>query len=192
MKTVIVAITLSTSLAAGQSPPVIKAGTMTPGDIALAVAGIPRIPAPRFAALPPSAREALTAINCQVPQSTPAGSANVIEGEFAAVGQRDWAALCSNSTITDIRVVWGGPVRCEDRHAAIQDSDSIVQKSAGVFTYARTIGVASIEHISRYLIRHRAALPDKPAHDAIEDSNGRSSLVYYCHGGRWQMIPGAG
>ena len=189
----LIALLLAVGLGSGQSAPVIKAGTATPADVAVAVAGIPRVPAQRFAALPPSAREAFTALNCQVPQnSATGGSANLVQGEFAAKGQRDWAALCSNSTTTEIRVVWGGPVRCEDRNAAVQDSDSIVAQSAGVYAYARSIGVASIEHVSRYLTRHRATLPEKPSHDAIEDSNGRSSLVYYCHGGRWQMIPGAG
>ena len=192
MKSLIAVVALSTSLTA-QSASVIKAGTTTPADLALAVASVPRFAVDKFGALPPSVRDAFTAMNCQVPQnSLTGGPANLVDGEFAANGQRDWAALCSNSTVTEIRVVWGGPARCEDRHASRQDSDSMVAKPPSLFTYARRLAAASPEHVARYLTRHRAKLSEHPAHDALEDSNGSASLVYYCYGGHWQMIPGAG
>jgi hypothetical protein len=109
-----------------QLAPRMTPGVLTIGDIAVAVGALPRFPPDRFVALPPSVREAFVAMNCQVPQTNlSSGPHNVVEGEFAANGQRDWAALCSNGTITEIRVVWGGPVQCEDRLAPRQDSLSV-------------------------------------------------------------------
>ena len=156
-----------------QTAPRIPPGTLTPGDIAVAVGALPRFAPDRFVSLPPSVREAFTAINCQVPQNNlSAGPSNVIAGEFAAKGQRDWAALCSNGSSTEIRIVWGGPARCEDRLAARQDSDTLVATSPGYFAYARSITLST-----------RGTL------DVIDDNvvNG-PRVIHACVGSHWQAV----
>jgi hypothetical protein len=156
-----------------QTAPRIAPGTLTTGDIAVAVGALPRFAPDRFAALPPSVREAFTAINCRVPQNTlSTGPANVIAGEFAARGQRDWAALCSDGTLTEIRVVWGGPARCEDRFAARQDSDSLVATAPGYYSYGRSITLAT-----------RGSL------DVIDDAVVNGPRAYHaCLSGWWQAV----
>lgn len=186
MKPVIVGLAL---LLGTQSVPTIRSGELTPADVALLVSRLPRTPIDRFAALPPSVREAFTRMNCQVPQPTAAAQNNVIRGEFAAKGQQDWAALCSDGTVTAIRVVWGGPIRCEDRVAATQDSDTLTPTAPQVFNYNRAIATASASEVDRLLVKYRASLPEQPQHDAIDDAVDRVSVVRYCAGGQWLSVP---
>lgn len=187
MKALIAGLAL---LVAAQVSPTLRPGEKTAADIALAVSSVPRFTADRFVVLPPTVREAFTAMNCQVPQpSLTAGPRNVVQGEYGAKGQRDWAALCSNGTVTEIRIVWGGPVRCEDRLAMRQDSDTIVQSAPGVYAYSRSIATASVEQVNRLFTRFPAKLSETPAHDGIEDTIDRVSLAHYCAGSHWQTIP---
>ena len=172
-----------------QSAPTIRSGQLTPADVALIVARVPRIAIDRFAALPPTVREAFTQMNCRVPQATTAAIANVIQGEFAAKGQRDWAALCSDGTLTQIRIVWGGPVRCDDRVAPTQDADTLLATAPGVHAYSRTIGTASAGQVERLLVRYQTTLPEEPSHDAIDDAIDRVTTVRYCAGGQWLSVP---
>ena len=186
MTAVIVGLAL---LAAAQAAPTIRSGAITPADLALIVSAIPRTAIDRFAVLPPSVREAFTQINCQVPQPTTGATANVVAGEFAANGQRDWAALCSDGTLTQIRIVWGGPAQCDDRLAATQDADTLVSAAPGVYSYNRTIATASAGQIERLLVKYRTTLPEEPQHDAIGDSIDRVGVVRYCAGGQWLSVP---
>jgi hypothetical protein len=156
-----------------------------------AVGRVPRFAPDRFPTLPPAARDVFNKISCAVPQmSATGGPQNVIAGEFAAKGQRDWAALCSDGSTTVVRVAWGGPARCEDGVGARQDSESMTQVPPSMFTYDRTISTATTEHIGRALVRFKTTLPEPPAHDAIEDTNRKAPALYYCRGGRWLTVPG--
>ena len=186
MKAIMVGLAL---LVSAQSAPTIRSGELTPADLALIVSRVPRVAIDRFSALPPTVREAFTQINCQVPQSTPAAPANVIQGEFAARGQRDWAALCSDGTLTQIRVVWGGSARCDDRVATTQDADTLVATAPGVYTYNRTIATATAAQVERLLVKYRTTLPEDPAHHAIDDATDRVSVLRYCAGRQWLSVP---
>lgn len=155
-----------------QTAPTLRPGEPTTGDLAQIVAGIPRFPPDRFVVFPPSVRDRYVAINCQVPQnSLSAGPANVISGEFAEKGQLDWAALCSDGTINEIRLVWGGPAQCEDRLVPRQDSDMIVRIGPGAHAYSRSIGTGS-----------------RSGRDVIVDNVDVDRLVHTCLGGRWQLM----
>jgi hypothetical protein len=182
---------LVTLVVAAQSAPSLRPGEPTPADIAAAVARVPRFTPDRFARLTPSAREAFTRINCQVPQpSLTAGPQNVVEGEFAAKGQRDWAALCSDGTTSQIRVVWGGPARCGDAAGARQDTDVMRAESPGVLRFDRIIAAAGVDQLARSIARYGKPLPESPSHDGIEDGGATGGVVYYCHQGTWVTIPG--
>src|SRR5688572_14256134 len=135
-----------------QSAQTITPAAQAKAELDLAVGRVPRYAPDKFAALPPTARDALNVAGCRVPQVTATGSPqNVISGEFAAKGQRDWAALCSDGTNSQIVMVWGGPARCEDRLSALQDSDVMVETAPRVFGFGRTIDVAAVEQINRSL-----------------------------------------
>jgi hypothetical protein len=186
MKAVMVGLAF---LAAAQATPTIRSGAITPADLALIVAGLPRTAIDRFSALPPSVRDAFAQTNCRVPQPTTGATANVIAGEFAANGQRDWAALCSDGTLTQIRVVWGGPARCDDRLATTQDADTLVPTAPHVYHYNRTITTASAGQVERLLVKYRTSFPEEPQHDAIDDSIDRVGVVRYCAGSQWLSVP---
>ena len=177
--------------ARAQSTPVIRGGEVTQLEVAQAVARVPRLAIDRFAALPPTAREAFSQMNCRVPQTTVAASPhNVIAGEFAAPGQRDWAALCSDGSTSEIRVVWGGPAQCLNRVAARQDVDVMRADSPGTFAFGRALAIANVEHLQRSIARNRKPLPEAPSHDGIEDGGEKGGIVYYCHQGNWVTVPG--
>jgi hypothetical protein len=186
---VVAAAILSSVPAASQTAPTLRPGELTAGDVALAVSRIPRFTPDRFAALPPSVREAFAQINCQVPQTTLAGSPmNMVQGEFAAKGQRDWAALCSNGTLAEVRIVWGGEARCEDRVGALQESDAVIVRSPGEGVYTRVIAAAPPAEIARHVARLGATLPETPSHDALDDRSEGAQLLHYCHAGQWLMV----
>ena len=186
---VLAAAMLSSVPAASQTAPTLRPGELTTADVALAISRIPRFTPDRFAALPPTVREAFAQMNCQVPQTTLTSSPmNVVQGEFAAKGQRDWAALCSNGTLAETRIVWGGEARCEDRVGALQESDAVIVKSPGEGVYTRVITVATPADIARHVVRLGATLPEMPSHDGLEDSSEGARLLYYCRSGRWTIV----
>jgi hypothetical protein len=186
MKAVIFGLAM---LASTQSAPTIRAGDLTQNDVALIVSRVPRLFIDRFSVLPPSVRDAFSQMNCQVPQATLAAPANVIQGEFAVRGQRDWAALCSDGTWTELRIVWGGPEGCEDRLAVTPDVETLVPTAPSVYAYARRIESASEAQLRRMATRHGVALPPGPEHDAIEDTVDGAMLTWYCAGGDWLRVP---
>jgi hypothetical protein len=84
-------------------------------ESALESASVIKLRPPRsFKQLPPIVQETLVAEGCGIPESGGAHlpSSNVIQGQFAASGQNDWAVLCTKRGRTSIRVFWGGPASC--------------------------------------------------------------------------------
>src|SRR5215210_7852063 len=65
-----------------------------------------------FPRLPRRVRRSLLLRGCTIPQTfADAKPHNVISGEFAKKGQRDWAVLCSRNRVSSIMVFWGGSAR---------------------------------------------------------------------------------
>jgi hypothetical protein len=93
----------------------------------------------------------------------------VIDGEFAVKGQRDWAALCSTGSSTEIRIVWGGPARCEDQLGTRQDSDTLAESSTGGYSYGRSISLGA-----------------RGAQEVIWDTVNGARLVHACVSSHWQ------
>src|SRR5689334_20231186 len=77
---------------------------------------IDRFPPSSFHDLPESFRKILEQRGCAIPQAfqEPQKPNNVIRGEFAQTGQRDWAVLCSKGESSSIVVFLGraGDVSC--------------------------------------------------------------------------------
>ena len=185
-------VVLLLGLLSARTTPVVSDTVRVQAEFVAALARVPRFAPDRFPALPPTVREELSQPNCQVPQpSVTGGLSNVIQGEFAAAGQRDWAALCSDGSASSIRVIWGGPAQCESAVSGQDDLLAMTVIAPAVVGFDRTISTAAIAQINRYLTRHRQKLPEPADHDAVEDGSEKASLVYYCHAGRWLTLPSA-
>ena len=61
-----------------------------------------------FPELPRNLVTELERQGCTIPQPYTDRRANVIHGEFATPGQKDWAVLCSTMESTSILVFWNG------------------------------------------------------------------------------------
>jgi len=66
-----------------------------------------------FKSVPAEVRSKLNQRQCLIPQDveTPVPH-NVVTGEFAHAGQRDWAAYCSVNGKSKVVVIWGGRAHC--------------------------------------------------------------------------------
>src|SRR5688572_21225806 len=68
---------------------------------------IVRLPASAFPELPRHLAAELERRGCTIPQESYTKKRNnVIQGEFARPGQKDWAALCSSGGSSSILVFW--------------------------------------------------------------------------------------
>lgn len=67
-----------------------------------------------FPNLPKQVRKKLDEKKCTIPQTKKGKPHNVIRGEFARPGQKDWAAFCQIDGQWKILFVWGGRMKCED------------------------------------------------------------------------------
>jgi hypothetical protein len=71
-----------------------------------------RLPPSAFPNLPLAIQKQAEVRGCEIPQEAFEGGTkvnNVISGEFAQRGQKDWAILCSKGGTSSIVVFWGKP-----------------------------------------------------------------------------------
>jgi hypothetical protein len=154
-----------------------------------------------FAQLPPIVQETLVAEGCGIPESgfslprvkvTP--STNVIQGQFAASGQDDWAVLCTKRGRTSIRVFWGGAASCPAQFEGRPSEYEINIDGPDGPYFDRTITGASPARIreahGRYGAEVGQKLP-KSLHDGIEDGSEKASSIHFCDNGRWLRLVGA-
>ncbi len=125
--------------------------------------------------LTPEIVERLLKEKCKIPKWV-YKFGGVTLGEFAEKNQKDTAVICSKKGVTTIRIFWGGKKKCPD------EIDSIGQ-------YISTVD-------EKYIIQHYQAYggikPPKITHEAINDHYvEKSSIVKYCHNGRWVDLTGA-
>jgi hypothetical protein len=155
--------------------------------------------APRtFLQLPPLFQEQLVAEGCGIPESgfSSRVSANVIQGQFAASGQTDWAVLCTKRGRTSIRVFWGGPVNtCPSQFGAnANDTHMVIDGRDGPY-YGRVITTASPARIreahGRYGAELAGKLPSNLTHDGIEDGSEKGGSISFCDNGMWLELPGS-
>jgi hypothetical protein len=155
--------------------------------------------APRsFKQLPPIVQETLVAEGCGIPESgfSSRTNSNVIQGQFAASGQQDWAVLCAKGSRAAVRVFWGGPAApCPERLEESDNSASMVLDGRDGPWYSRTLSTASPARIKeahgRYGKEAGVTLPSELAHDGIEDAGEKASIIHYCHEGKWLRLVGA-
>jgi len=151
--------------------------------------------AARAPGLPPEFVEKLNTRGCTIPQfdsggSTEAAAAmptNVIEGEFAKRGQKDWAVLCSNGKTSTIVIFWSKPTSCSSQLARLDDPHFMQLGADKKMHFSRALTASDP---SRDASQHRG--PKQMTHQGIYDAFvGKSSSLFYCNEGKWRIYPGA-
>ena len=179
-----------------------------------AVQQVERLSPDRFRDVPSQIRQRMLADRCRIPQAgTPRSDnsvrqnentvrgveaslplTNVISGEFAARGQRDWAALCSSNGRSTIRVYWGGSSACAPAFEPHNDVDLLEGYDVGSsidYGFA-----ASLERMTISLMRataKKSADSGEPlhlpplTHDALGFAR-KPFEFYYCDRGKWSTF----
>jgi hypothetical protein len=131
---------------------------------------------------------------CLVPQADWADRSmhNVVRGEFATLGQVDWAVLCSRDRESMILVFWGGPARCPGEFSRSADRawlQGIGSEQIGFSRYVSTITAARILAIQEAYNRDSPLVEIR--HDGLEEAFlEKASTIHYCQEGRWIEISG--
>jgi hypothetical protein len=154
--------------------------------------GIYRMPE-SFSELPRQIKTILIKERCRIPQGTIQGKVvaiNVVSGELAKKGQTDWAVLCSRDGNHYIRVFWGGVTSCPSRI----DKGKMMsgKETAQGLEFDRAIDTVDKEFIDRHYNAYGGPKPPTITHLGIDYAYlEKSSVVHYCHRGKWLELTGA-
>ncbi|HLX46552.1 MAG TPA: hypothetical protein VKR43_24055 [Bryobacteraceae bacterium] len=146
-----------------------------------------------FRELPKNLSAELERRGCTIPQVPMiAGPHNVIQGEFAKPGQKDWAALCSVNRVSSILVFWNGS---EVRPAEIEkmkDIDRLQSWTDQQMVYSRAITATDEKNIMKYYNAFGGEKPPPIDHQGIDDAFvGKASVIRYFYRGAWLHLTGA-
>ena len=147
-----------------------------------------------FPQLPSEVAATLIELGCTIPQPSffTKGKTNVISGNFAKHGQKDYAVLCSKNGVSHIQVIWGGSARCQSELESRGDHGYLQVVLPGEIGYSRAIGVASQRAIAGYQSEYNGPKPSDTSHEGIEDSFiEKASTIFYCANGVWSELQGA-
>ena len=151
-----------------------------------------------FKTVPARVRSKLNEGQCLIPQDAEnAVPHNIVSGEFARQGQRDWAAYCSVQGKSKVMVVWGGPSQCSGSPfdaGPVRDStlSSDLDDAAGNEPHGSFWTLSAIPH-AELLARLKLINPDgKLLKSATRDALARNSTVggnaVDCHNGHWREL----
>ena len=150
---------------------------------------IRRLAPAAFPELPAAFRSELEQLGCTIPQSDYSGQrGNVIQGQFAATDQTDWAVLCSRNGLSVILVYWGGPVQCA--RELVQAPDAAYLQGLGErIGFSR--GITRTNRYNDYPYADATPRENPLEHDGIENAfEGKGSVIYFCRGGNWVTYGG--
>jgi hypothetical protein len=167
-------------------------------DFQAAERKIVRLPPAAFPALPAAVVRELQRRGCTIPQADFKTQAdfkmpnNVVSGEFARRGQRDWAVLCSMKGASSILVFWNGsPANPAD----LGRSDDINYLQGGVdnkIMFSRGIGAVGADFILKHHQVYGGAKPPRIDHQGIDDAFIlKASVVRYFFDGNWLELTGS-
>ena len=163
---------------------------LTKEDWQHAESAIVRLGPGDFPDLPADVRTVLEQRGCTVPQPYNAGvqKRNVVSGQFTAVGQTEWAVLCSHEKRSAILVFRGAHPDQVDRLAEEADAQYLqVVHGEREIGYSRQLTVASPKLVRRRFSKGTLRTAD---HDGIENIFlGKASVVWYRSGGKWISTP---
>jgi len=144
-----------------------------------------------FSQLPKNIVSFLERRGCTIPQlfGDPKPH-NVIRGEFARLGQFDWAVLCSKDRSSSIIVFWNGRTRSIAEIERSEDKGFLQTIDGdGNIGFSRVIYSVDSGYI---LSRNREEKPDRIKHQGISDAYfEKASTVLYYTGHRWLTLLGA-
>ena len=153
-----------------------------------------RLPPSTFHQLPRSVVRALRSRGCAIPQTDlePRPN-NIITGEFAKRGQKDWAVLCSRGGNSSILVFWGGGIKAPAELAKAPDEAYWLGNNGEGFHYYRHLMRADRKYILvHYREYGRGEFIPSINHDGIDDGFlEKGSEVYYFYRRKWLSLPGA-
>ena len=131
--------------------------------------------------------------SCTIPQEQYSKKiSNVIKGEFARPGQKDWAVLCSVKGVSTILVFWNGSEKNPASIAPMEDRIYIQAFRKSESSYSRGIRPVGRDFIT---LQHNGyggrALPPIN-HQGIADTfTDKAPTVWYYYQGQWLKLPGS-
>jgi hypothetical protein len=155
----------------------------------------PRYLAPdAFAEAPAKVVAELKARGCMIPQARTGKAHNLIQGEFIAKGQVDWAVLCSREGKSSILLISDNNGKCQE-HGTGDDAAYMQQVDRQKVQYSRLIRKQTRNDIAKRLSESGPSsrlAPERVDHDGIGDVYiGKASTTLYCMEGRWVELDGA-
>ncbi|MFQ5930230.1 MAG: hypothetical protein ACE5MK_11070 [Acidobacteriota bacterium] len=155
---------------------------------------IVRLLVEEFPSLPSDHKRFLREMGCTIPQpgDTESERTNVIVGEFAKRGQKDWAVLCSPNGISSIVVLWGGAATCPSEINSVPDRNYLQVIGRDFLGFSREIAPMTPKAISDRYKAWRYGHPPNVDHDSIDDIFvNKGSVTYYCTNGSWMVLGGS-
>lgn len=142
---------------------------------------------------PKEVQQKLQRMGCMIPQDEAAATrpSNIVAGEFARKGQRDWAALCAKDGRMRIVVLWGGENKCSmkpsDREDPITNVWSQQRDEPPFQTYVQAAKPQRILELRKFFgdPQHNEII-----HDGVEYGGENASVIYYCDSGVWHELQG--
>ena len=143
--------------------------------------------------LPGNLARELQRRGCTIPQEQHSRKTNnVIRGEFAKRGQKDWAVLCSINGISTILVFWNGSEKNPASIAPMEDRIYIQAFRKDQFSFSRGITPAGRDFIRLHHDAYGGPTPPPIDHQGINDAIiEKGSVVWYFYGGHWLKLSGS-
>lgn len=143
--------------------------------------------------LPANLAKELQRRGCAIPQEANTKKLNnVIKGEFAKSGQKDWAVLCSIKGVSTILVFWNGSEKNPSVIAPMEDRIYVQAFRKSEFLYSRGIRPVGRDFIRLHHDAYGGPQPPPIYHQGIDDAFiQKRSVVWYCYNGRWLKLSGA-
>jgi hypothetical protein len=165
----------------------------TAADWSAADSATLRLSPTAFPELPAGIVRALLARDCKVPQLWGVEEPhNVVRGEFARPGQKDWAVLCSRAGHSTLLVFWGSLADSVAELGLAADQGFLQGVGEGQIGFSRRISVVGREYILDHYREYGGPKPPPIDHDGIDDAfDGKVSVVLYYYKGEWLTLQGA-
>jgi hypothetical protein len=152
---------------------------------------IVRLPPTAFPELPRNLVRELQRRGCTIPQAVHGASRNVIKGEFARPGQKDWAVLCSVNGASSILVFWKGSEKNPAQLVPVKDIDYLQGDGGDKIVYSRGILPVGRDQIMEDYKAYGGPTPPPIDHQGIDDAFvGKASQVQYFYEGKWLQLQG--
>ena len=142
---------------------------------------------------PKEVQQKLQLMGCTIPQdeAVPTRPNNIVPGEFATKGQRDWAALCAKDVFMRVVVLWGGENKCSmqasDREDPITNVWSQQRDEPPFQTYVQAATPKRILELRKFF---GDPTHNEISHDGVEYGGENASVIYYCDSGIWIELQG--